>query len=259
MIMFKLLTSKLSSIFTPAYQGITQILGDTISYTAGLVDTVATTAATVVAPMTDLLTQTPVIGSAIESTLTTTGNLLTGATSTLNSVGQHVAAGDITGAVDQLLDHATGVVGGALNDASGLVADVGSLVDPISGQPLSGVPILGDVLSAAGVTLDNASGLVNELGDYVAAIDPLDTLGQLTNNPFGTVGGVVQDVSGILDNILDDVSPVTDLVSSVPVVGHVSDGLGYVAQHTIDGLGFLGNHISQLSSFNPFDSSSWWT
>lgn len=199
------------------------------------------------------------VGSVIESTVTTAGNLVADTTTTLNQVGQHVAAGDISGAVDQLLDHATDLVGGTLNHASDIITDVGNLVDPITGHPLSDVPILGDVLNAAGVTVGNASGLVDELGDYVAGIDPLDTLGQLASDPFATVGGVVQDVSGILDNILEDIAPVTDLVSNVPIVGHVADGLGYVAQHTIDGLGFLGGHISQLPSFNPFDSGSWWT
>ena len=174
-IIFKFFTSKLSSIFTPAYQGITQVVD---------------AAATVIAPVTDALTDLPVIGAVIDSTLTTIGQAVANTGDTLHTVVTHVAAGDVGGAVDQLLDDATDLVGGALQDVSGVVADLGQVIDPITGQALSDVSILGDVLSAAGVTIGNASGLVDEVGGYVTGIDPLDTLGQLASDPFATIGGV---------------------------------------------------------------------
>lgn len=64
-IMFKFFTSKLSSIFTPAYQGIMQVVADTVSHATSIVDA----ATTVIAPVTDALTELPVIGAVIDSTV----------------------------------------------------------------------------------------------------------------------------------------------------------------------------------------------
>lgn len=256
--MFKLFTGKLSSIFTTVYQGLSQAVGDTLTYVAGIVDIATSTIEEITSPITDELAQLPIIGSSLESTLDTVNNAISDATDTIQNVGSNLSEGNLPGAVDYLLDQATGLVGGSLNDVSEIIGEIGDIVDPITGQPLADLPILGNILTATGTTVDNASGLVNEIGDYIDAIDPVDLLSQLENAPLATVGGLVQDVSGILDNILDDVSPITDLTSDLPVVGHVVDGLGYIAQHTINGLGFLGEHISQIPTWNS-DNSSWWS
>ncbi len=247
--MASLLSSKLNGVFTLAVQGISKVVGFLTKAVITLVDEVVEVVSTLTAPLTDALTQLPVIGNTVETVLDSTTGLLGGISSGVHAVADKLLEGDLLGGVDTLLNGTTDLVGQSLGGVSDILDSVLETTAPLT-APLLSLPVVGDVVAAVGQTASNLSGLVAETGDYVAGIQPLDLVSNLLNNPVATVGGVVQDVSGTVDALLDDLAPITDTVTSLPVVGDVVATAGSTIGAVNAGLYDLG---TQLSKVSPLD------
>lgn len=253
--MFNLFSGKISSVFTTAFQGLVKTIGvitqgivDAIDHTLDIVTSLAT-------PILDVVAKIPGLGEPVTQLVNTVTNLVDNTLDIAHLAADNLAKGDLIGAVTNIaahtLDSATDLVGQALNDASQVVTGLSQLASPLTNGILADVPVLGDVLGSVGQTLDNLAGFVDETGSYVAGIVPGGLVAGLVLDPADTVGGVLQDVSGILTNLVGDIAPITSLVGTVPVVGTVTNGVGFVAQNTIDGIGFIGEHLEQLPPLNP--------
>ena len=254
MSLFKLFTGKISSVLTTAFQGLVKTVGVIVESITEAVDTVVDSLQAGLAPLTNGLTQLPLIGDTVGSVLDTVNNLIDNTSSTLHNVANNLQGGTVTGVLPDLLNDTTNLVGGVLSDASQVVQDVANLIPP-SPTPLG---VVNGVLDAVGDTLDNLSGFVDQTGTYVSNIEPLGLVSGLLSDPAGTVGDTLGDVSGILNNLLGDLEPVTNVLSDLPGIGTIVDGAETVLGHTFDGVGYLGGHISQLGNLNPFDSIGVW-
>lgn len=205
--MLSLFTGKISGVLSLALQGISQVNGLVLNTVLDVVDTVVDSINTTA------LTELPVVGSGIRKVLELESNLVSSIGGGLRDVADHLASGNLLGAVDTALEGVTLVVGQTLSDATAVVEQVVGLTSPVT-ELVSDVLVIGDILSAAGDTT-NLLGLIDETADYVAGIDPLALLENTLNDPLGTIGGTLQDVSGTLDHLLEDLLPVTEIATSL--------------------------------------------
>lgn len=143
----------------------------------------------------------------------------------------------------------TDLLGQGLGGVSDILDSVLAATAPLT-APLANLPILGDVVTAIGQTGSNLSGLVDETGQYVAAINPLELINNTLENPVASVGGVIQDVSGTLDALLNDLVPVTDVATSLPVAGTVVGLVGETVSTVNQGLYKLGAQLGQVNSLD---------
>ena len=240
---------KISSVFTLAFQGITKVVGLLTKAVITVIDQVVEIVTDITSPLTEALTQLPVIGETIETVLNVGTGLISGVSQGVHAISDDFLAGDLLGGVSTALNGTTSLLGQSLNGVSDIVDNVLDTTAPLTGL-LTNIPVLGDVVGAVGETVGNLSGFVAETGDYVADIEPLDLVTGLLNNPVASVGGVIQDVSGTLDSLLDDLAPITTTVTTLPVVGEIVGGVGSATSLLNDGLYTLG---TQLTQFKPLD------
>jgi tetrahydromethanopterin S-methyltransferase subunit B len=148
-----------------------------------------------------------------------------------------------------MLNNVTHLAGNALNDVSKVADTVVDLVSPALNH-LGHIPVIGDVVLAAGKSISNISGLIDETGDYVTSIQPVELVNDLLQNPLATVGGVVQDVSGTVDALLNDISPLTGTLSTLPIAGGVVAVAGGTVDAVNHGLDTIGAQLTTLPPLN---------
>ena len=241
--------SKFNGVFTLAVQGISKAVGLLTKAVITLIDEVVETVSTLTAPLTDALTQLPVVGDTLETVLDASTGLLAGASQGVHAVTDQLIQGDLLGGIDTLLNGTTDLVGQTLGGVSDILDSVLDTTAPLT-APLVSLPVVGDVVAAVGQATSNLSGLVAETGDYVAGIQPLDLINDLLNNPVASVGGVIQDVSSTVDALLDDLAPITDTAADLPVIGGVVATVGSTVGVVNEGLYDLG---TQLGKVSPLD------
>ena len=252
--MFSLFTGKISGVFSLALQGISKALGFVIETVTSVVDTVVETVGTLTSPLTDTLTSLPLVGGTVESVLDLKSNLVGNLSEGLHSVASDLSEGDLLGGVNTALNSVTATLGETIADGANILSNVIDVTTPVTGL-LSELPGLGDILNAAGETTSNLIGFVEETGDYVASIHPTDLVNGLLSDPTGSVGGVIQDASGSLENLLNDLVPITDVVSTLPVVGDAVTVAGQLAGSITDGLYDVGSLLGQVDLLDPFQSN----
>ncbi len=246
--MFGLFTGKISGVLSLVFQGISKAVGSIIETVSNVIDTVVETVGTLTNPITEQLTQLPVVGDTVDT------NVLGTLTDGLDAIANNLSQGDLLGGVNTALSGLTSTVGKTITDTAGVVEQVANLTSPVTGL-ISGLSGLGDVLGAANQTTSNLIGFVEETGQYVGSINPTELVSSLLSDPTGSIGGVVQDVSTTLENLLNDLVPVTDLVSELPVIGDVLSQVGQTAHNINQGIYDLGTQISQINLLNPLNQS----
>lgn len=243
--MFSLFSAKISSVFTLAFQGFVKAVGFVVETVSHVIDTLLDTVNLITSPITEQLTKLPVIGDSIDAVLHLESNLVNNLTGGLSTVANDLAKGDLLGGISTALNGVTSTVADTIVDTVNIVEGIIGLTTPITGL-ISELPLLGGILDAAGQTTSNLLGLVEETGQYVGSINPVDLVGSLISDPTSTLGGVVSDAAATIDNLLNDLLPVTDLVSEIPVIGGLIDQVGQSA-HTINqGIYDLSTQISQI-------------
>ena len=242
--MFGLFTGKISGVLSLVFQGISKAVGSIIETVSNVIDTVVETVGTLTNPITEQLTQLPVVGDTVDTVLDLKSNVLGNLTDGLDAIANNLSQGDLLGGVNTALSGLTSTVGKTIIDTAGVVEQVANLTSPVTGL-ISGLSGLGDVLGAANQTTSNLIGFVEETGQYVGSINPTELVSSLLSDPTGSIGGVVQDVSTTLENLLNDLVPVTDLVSELPVIGDVLSQVGQTAHNINQGIYDLGTQISQ--------------
>lgn len=242
-------SGKISGVFTLAVQGISKAVGLLTKAVITVIDHVVEVVAEIAAPLTDALSQLPVIGESIETVLNVGTGLVSGLSQGVHAISDELLTGDLVGGLNTALNGSTALLGQTVNGVSDILDSVLATTAPLT-APLAALPIIGDVVTAVSQTSTNLTGFVAETGDYIASIQPVDLVTDLLTNPIASVGGVVQDVSGSLGSLLDDLAPVTTTVSTLPVVGDVITTVGTVIGSANDGLYDLG---TQLTQFNAFD------
>lgn len=253
--MFSLFTGKISGVFSLVYQGLSKALGFVVETVTNVVDILVDTVGKIASPITDKLTDLPLLGDTIESVLDLESNLLGNLSGGLHAVADDLSQGNLLGGVNTALSGVTTTLGQTIGDVVDVVQNVVGITTPVT-DLVGSVPGLGGILNAAGETTSNLLGFVEETGNYVANIDPVDLVSGLITNPTGSIGGVIQDVSGSLDSLLNDLAPVTDLASELPVIGHISDAVGQISGVLNQGLYDVGFSISQIDLLNPLQSTS---
>ncbi|GAA5557921.1 hypothetical protein Asch01_02670 [Acinetobacter schindleri] len=236
---------KFNGVFTLAVQGISKAVGFLTKAVITLVDEVVETVSTLTAPLTDALTQLPVVGDTLKTVLDTSTGLLADVSQGVHAVSDQLLQGDLSGGIDTLLNGTTDLVGQTLDGVSDILD---SVLDTTA--PLLSLPVIGDVVASVGQTTSNLSGLISETGNYVAGIQPLDLVNDVLSNPVASVGGVLQDVSGTIDALLDDLAPITDTAADLPVIGSIVTTVGATAGAVNDSLYDLG---TQLGKVGPLD------
>lgn len=240
---------KFNGVFTLAVQGISKAVGFLTKAVITLVDEVVETVSTLTAPLTNALTQLPVVGDTLKTVLDTSTGLLADVSQGVHAVSDQLLQGDLAGGIDTLLNGTTDLVGQTLDGVSDILDSVLDTTAPLT-APLLSLPVIGDVVASVGQTTSNLSGLISETGDYVAGIQPLDLVNDVLSNPVASVGGVLQDVSGTVDALLDDLAPITDTAADLPVIGSIVTTVGATAGAVNDGLYDLG---TQLGKVGPLD------
>lgn len=240
---------KFNGVFTLAVQGISKAVGFLTKAVITLVDEVVETVNTLTAPLTDALTQLPVVGDTLKTVLDTNTGLLADVSQGVHAVSDQLLQGDLSGGIDTLLNGTTDLVGQTLDGVSDILDSVLDTTAPLT-APLISLPVIGDVVTTVGETASNLSGLVAETGDYVAGIQPLDLVNDTLNNPVASVGGALQDISGTVDALLDDLAPITDTAADLPAIGSIVKTVGATAGALNAGLYDLG---AQLGKVSPLD------
>lgn len=237
--------SKFNGVFTLAVQGISKAVGFLTKAVITLIDEMVETVSILTAPLTDALTQLPVVGDTLETVLDTSTGLLADVSQGVHAVSDQLLQGDLPSGIDIFLNGTTDLVGQTLDGVSDILDSVLDTTAPLT-APLVSLPVIGDV----GETASNLSGLVAETGDYVAGIQPLDLVNDTLNNPVASVGGVLQDISGTVDALLDDLAPTTDTATDLPAIGSIVTTVGAIAGAVNTGLYDLG---AQLGKVSPLD------
>lgn len=245
--MFSLLSGKISGVLSLALQGITTALGVLTKTVITVVDEVVSTVSDLTAPVSDQLGTLPVVGDLLSTVLNVSTGLVSGVSEGVHAISDQWIAGDLTGGVNTALNGTTDLLGQSLEGVSDILDSVLATTAPLT-TPLANLPLLGDVVTAVGQTGSNLSGLIDETGQYVAAINPLELLNSTLENPVASVGGVIQDVSGTVDALLNDLAPVTDVASSLPVAGAVVGLVGETVSAVNQGLYDLGAQLGQVNS-----------
>ncbi|WP_180178289.1 hypothetical protein [Acinetobacter sp. YH01005] len=244
--MLNLFTGKISGVLSLTLQGISKAVGLVLNTVLDTVDSVLETVSSLTAPLTDALTELPLIGGTIEKVLAVENQLVGTLGDGLHAVADQLATGDLLCGVQTALNGVTGVVGQTVTEVAGLVDHIGGVAAPIT-DVLSDLPLLGGLLDAVGETTGNLTGLLAETGDYVASIDPTELLTSVLNDPLASVGGVVQDVSGTLDALLDDIAPITSIATELPVVGDLVQVVGESTTALNQGLYDVGSLLQSVN------------
>lgn len=252
--MFSLFTGKISAVFSLALQGISKAIGFIVETVTDILDTVVETISAITSPITDALTELPLIGDTVKSVLTLESNLVSNLSDGLHQVADQLLQGALIDGVTTAVNQITPLVGQAVKDVVDVVDNVVGLADPVT-DLLSHLPVVGDVVTAVGETTDNLLGFVAETGQYVADTEVTALVGELLTDPAATLGGVIQDVSGSLANVLEDLSPLTDAANDLPVVGDVVVKVGDLAQQVPEALYDVGTQISQIDLLNPLQNN----
>lgn len=252
--MFSLFTGKISSVLSLAFQGLSKLVGWVIETASDVIDTVVETVGSITTPLTEQLTQLPVVGGTVEAVLDLQSNLVGQLSDGLDAIAHDLSQGDLLGGVSTALNGLTSTAGQAIEHTAGVVEQLVALSSPITGL-ISDLPGLGDVLDAADQTTSYLIGFVEEIGQYVGSINPTELVSGLLSDPAGSVGGVVQDASATLENLLNDLVPVTDWASELPVVGDVVTQVGETANTINQAIYDVGTQISQIDLLSPFNQS----
>lgn len=247
--MFSLLSEKISGVLSLALQGITTALGVLTKTVITVVDEVVSTVSDLTAPLSAQLGALPVVGDLLSTVLNVSTGLVSGVSAGVHAISDQWIAGDLACGVNTALNGTTDLLGQGLGGVSDILDSVLAATAPLT-APLANLPILGDVVTAIGQTGSNLSGLVDETGQYVAAINPLELINNTLENPVASVGGVIQDVSGTLDALLNDLVPVTDVATSLPVAGAVVGLVGETVSTVNQGLYELGAQLGQVNSLD---------
>ena len=245
--MLNLFTGKISGVLSLTLQGISKAVGLVLNSVLDTVDSVLETVNSLTAPLTDALTELPLIGGTIEKVLAVENQLVDTLDEGLHAVADQLATGDLLGGVQTTLNGVTGVVGQTVKEVAGLIDHIAGVAAPIT-DSLADVPVLGGILNAVGETTENLTGLLAETGDYVASIDPTELLTSVLNDPLASMGSVVQDVSGTLDALLDDIVPITSIATELPVVGDLVQVVGESSTALNQGLYDVGSLLQSVNS-----------
>lgn len=253
--MFSLFTGKINGVFSLALQGIAKVVGFVLDTVTSVVDTVVETVSTLTAPVTDTLSKLPLVGDTIHSILDLESNLVGNLSDGLHAVASDFSEGNLLGSLNTALNGVTATIGQTLEDTTDSLGHIVGLTTPVT-DLLGGIPGLEGILHATGETTNNLLGFVQETGDYVASIQPLDLVNGLLSDPTGSVGSVIQDTSVMLDNLLNDLAPITDAVATLPVVGDVVTVAGPLLGSLTDGLYDVGALLGQVDLLDPLQSNS---
>ena len=93
--MFSLFTGKISSVFSLAFQGISKALGFVLETVTTVVDTVVETVGAITSPVTEALTNLPLVGDTIQSVVDLESNLLGNVSHGLHAVADQLSQGDL--------------------------------------------------------------------------------------------------------------------------------------------------------------------
>ncbi len=252
--MFSLFTGKISGVLSLAFQGISKAVGLVVETVSNVIDGVVETLGAITNPITEQLTQLPVVGDTVDAVLDLKSNILNNLGNGLDAIASDLSQGDLLGGVTTALNGVTSTVGQTMTDTADVLQQVSGLASPITGL-ISDLPGLEGILNAANQTTSNLIGFVAETGQYVGSINPTELVSGLLSDPTASLGGVVQDASGTLENLLNDLVPVTDVVSELPVLGDVVSQVGQTVQGINQGIYDLGTQISQIDLLNPLNQN----
>lgn len=142
--------------------GVTDLVGQTVTEVAGLVDHIAGVAA----PITDSLADVPVLGGILNAVGETTENL----TGLLAETGNYVASIDPTELLTGLLSDPLGSVGGVVHDVSGTVDALLDDLAPIT-SVASELPVVGDIVNVVGETSTALNHALYDVGSLLQSLN----------------------------------------------------------------------------------------